>query len=256
MFSYNRFSEQFKILLYQNYRRHGMILLIFVLYLLFIHYEFIETGTNAGDKLFNGFGFCVTLAALFHSIDAFGKLRTTNSGIYYLMVPATIFEKYLAALLYSSIVTFIVYLSTFCFVHLLTISVFNLFSPVDLAYAFPNLNTIWEILKDMFFFQSLYFFGSILFRKNPFAKTTLIIVGSIVLVSIISGLILKNSGFGADVNFSHTYSFNGPMDGNFMDTFPMFDNFKLVIDTLIVGSWILPFLCWTAAFFRLKTVQI
>lgn len=259
MFSLKRFSEQFKILVYQNYTRHGLFLLIYVLYLIFIHFKYFNTLGHSAENPFESFGFIVSLAAIFFSIDVFGKLRTsTGSGITYMMIPATIFEKFFAAWFYTTVVTFLSFFSIYLIVHTLSILTGNMINIADLPYHFPDIEKIWDVLSDMLFFQSLYFLGSVIFRKNPFGKTTAIIVGLIVLMSIISGLILKYSVEGSENFFKNnfTFNFNGSMNDYTINGIPMEVFIENVKNILIICAYILPVACWTAAYFRLKKLEI
>jgi hypothetical protein len=259
MFSFKRFYEQFKILVYQNFNRHGVFLLIYVLYLVFVHFKYFNTSGNSADYPFESFGFIISLAGIFFSIDVFGKLRTsTGSGITYMMTPATIFEKFFSALIYSTIVVFIVFFITYLFVNFVAITTGNIIQTTHLPYYFPDLHKIWSVLSDMLFFQSLYFLGSVFFRKNPFGKTTAVIAGFIVIVSLISAFILKHSIQGSNEFFHNnfTFNFNGSMDDYTINGVPMDIFFENVKNVIIVCAYILPVACWTASYFRLKKLEI
>ena len=259
MFSINRFSLQFKILVYQNYKKHGLFMLIYALYLVFVHFKFFNSTMISAEYPFSSFGFVVSLASVFFIIDVFSKLRaSTGSGITYLMTPATTFEKFISAWVYSTILTFLAFLSTYLIVHVISTTFGNTVNHMAMPLHIPELNELWETGSDMLFFQSLYFLGAVLFRKNPFGKTTAVIVGFIVIASIIGGLILKYTMEGADDIFNNNVSFNinGNLDGYTINGIPMsvlFEDFKKFI---IICTYILPLACWTGAFFRLKTFEI
>lgn len=259
MFSFNRFLEQFKILIYQNYKRHGIFLLIFMLYMVYVHIKFFFNPAEPVDYPFNNFTFFVSLAAVFFSIDTFSKLRSsTSSGINYIMLPATTFEKFFSAWIYSTIATFIVFLFAYMFTNVFSIIIGNSLSQVTLSMYFPNPEKIWDSLKDMFFFQSLYFLGALIFKKNPFAKTTLVIFGFLVLVSLISSIIIGSSlkGSSGFFNNNFNFTFNGSMSDYTINGVPMDIFFENVKNIIIVCLYILPFACWTGAYFRLKNIQI
>jgi len=256
MFSFKRFAEQFKIISYQNAYRHGLFLLIFCLIFLLNHFKVFNGMILDDDNPFDNFGLFVTIAALINSLDVFGRLRWDKSGIYYLMVPATITEKYLAALIYSTIVTFVVYLAAYSLVHFLAITSYGLITGSGYPYHFPDISKLWDILKDLFFFQSLYFLGSVIFRKNPFGKTTAVILVSIFTFSIITGLIIKNRYGLTEYSFNQSFTFNGVNEFSFFNEIKQFDDLERLVKVLIISTWVIPFACWIAAFFRLKTIQI
>ncbi|MDP4278625.1 MAG: hypothetical protein Q8914_13450 [Bacteroidota bacterium] len=257
MFSFNRFSQQFKIILYQNAHRHSIYLLIFAIYMLFKNFRYAESFsflngfsgiTGNLSVSFESFCFIVTLIAIIHSVEVFGQLRSTSSGISYLMLPATIFEKYAAAWIYTTIVTFLVYLSTYYLIHIVTISAFNLFSSSGIAYSLPTLSQLWDSMKDLFFFQSLFFLGAVVFRKNPVGKTIVSILICMVVLSIIYIVFLHHMATeqAAYWNSSMNLSFN-------MNNLPGNEAIK---EILRICSWLLPFACWTGAYYKLKSLQI
>jgi hypothetical protein len=231
-----------------------MFLLIFILAMIFLYYKTFQTG-GPEDNIFKSFGFFVAIFGIIESIDVFSRLRSTGSGIFYLMLPATTFEKFLAALLYTTLFTFIVYLSTFYIIQFLVVNIGNMFVTTDVSLYFPDMKRILDNLTDMLFFQSLYFLGSIIFKKNPIGKTTAAIVGIIILISIVSGLVMKQyfSEYGIAVN-NGSYNFN--FDGDFNDNLMLpdvFDNLKLILE---ISFYVIPLLCWTGAFFKLKKTEI
>lgn len=231
-----------------------MYLLIYSLFLLFSLFRIFQ-GWLSGSAVdaFSNFGFFVTIFAIIISTDIFSSLRSTGSGIFYLMLPATTVEKFLAALLYSTIFTFILYLATFAFVELIVVLIGNLVSTTQVAFYFPDIERILKILSGMLFFQSIYFLGSVYFRKNPLGKTTVALFIAGVIISIIFSIIIKNRllGFGPFPSGSHTYSFEGNFDENM---FPFsYGGLEVFAKTIF---YIIPVLCWTGAYIKLKKSQI
>jgi hypothetical protein len=229
------------------------------LYQIFVYFSIFSTTVPSEADAFKSFGFLVSLAAIVFSIDVFSKLRiSTGSGITYMMTPATIFEKFFSAWFYTTIVTFIAFFSTYLIVNIVSVSVGNMITGEGLSYFFPPIRKIWDVLSDMLLFQSLYFLGSLIFHKNPFGKTTAVIVGFIVLVSLISGLILKYSIQGSEGFFENnfTFSFNNSLADYTINGIPMDMFFEKVKDIVIICLYILPVVCWTAAYYRLKKLEI
>lgn len=248
MFSFKRFNTQFCILLGQNANRHGIALLVMVMYFVIIHFKFSPSLILTDRNPFDDFFMLLTIGSIGFSLDVFKQLRSPIAGIYYQMTPATVFEKWLAALLYTTLFTLVVIFTTFLLVHTLIITGANLFSTVDYAYQFPNWALAWENLKMVLFFQSLFFLGAVVFKKSPFLKTILVVVGSVILFSIIMGLVIKHQ-FDVD-SLSVSFGTDKGMQG-----FEVLEQFETLIKVLNVFSWILPFGCWGAAWYRLKTIQ-
>jgi len=253
MFTIKRFSEQFKILLLQNIYRHGLYLLCISLYLIYKHYQFFYNG--GGADLMDSAEFVMVLASVISSIDVFGKLRRTDSGIHYMMSPANIIDKYAAAWVYSTIFTFSVYLLTYNLIHFISFSLGNLIMGLEIPYQFRTLNQIRENFTVVMFFQSLYFLGSILFRKNPFVKTTASIIGIVITISIVGGYIVNQyylrtvipEDTRININIGQEMSLNG------VPFLELMKDYGVVIKTMVYS---IPFICWILTYFKLKKIEI
>jgi len=246
MFSFNRFYEQLKIVLFHGTRKHGTMLLIFLLYFLLSHFNIFNHMTLSDKDPYSSFELITVLAAVLSSIEVFGRLRMVNSGINYLMLPATTLEKFLAAFLYTTIGTFLVYTLSFGVVHALIIGGNNLTSSVELAYSFPSAVELWNVFKTLLFIQSLFFLGSLVFKKSPLAMTLLVIISCILVFTFVMSW-----------QFFHQITFdNNLLKPDEIGSLQAEDAFSMIKNALTIGSWILPFACWTAAYFRLKSTQI
>ena len=171
MFNIARFSEQFMILFRQNKIRHGLILVIFIGIQLF---SFLNnfTGNNRDPESYYNMGVIITfILCIIACQDVFNKLRNTPSGIQYLMTPATILEKYSAAWLYSSLFIVIAAQLTYLGVQFIGISLGNLITGMNETFGFPEWKKVLSIFQAALFVHAIFFFGSLLFRKNPIVKT-------------------------------------------------------------------------------------
>jgi len=185
MFSIARFSEQFMILFRQNKSRHGLILGIFVGIQLFGFANYFSGTGNKDIASFYQFAtFLTIILGVMACQDVFNKLRSTPSGIQYLMTPATITEKYSAAWLYSSIFAFLVAQTTFFLVQFLGVTVGNAITGLNSEFGFPEWKGIWDVFLTVMFTHAVFFFGSLLFRKNPIIKTLGSYIGIVLLLSL------------------------------------------------------------------------
>jgi hypothetical protein len=213
MFNIARFSEQFMILFRQNKNRHGMILGIFILFQLFGYVKYF-TGDGSKDlddfyKFATAFSFILCVMSC---QDVFNKLRNTPSGIQYLMTPATILEKYSAAWLYSSMFAFIATQLTYFVVHFLCINVGNLITGMGSELGFPAWQDVQKIFLTVMFVHSIFFFGSILFRKNPIIKTIGSYIGIMFLLTLIFAWYAKH--FLVNTQILHSKSLNINLNGS------------------------------------------
>lgn len=241
MFSFKRFFKQFKIDILQNAHRHGLYLLIICL--LFIYnryhvYHYLYSGSFESERMMRPEDFVKIIMIIlgvidmFISIDMFRNLSKTNSGINYLMMPATTLEKYLAAWAYSTLFTFVIYIIAYFVIDRTSMFIGNLITGHSYQDIETSIITRFHMLffKYMIFFQSFFFLGAVLFRKNSFIKTTATLFFFTILISIISNYIIKIS----NINVSSEY-------------------FVKIIKTIF---YIIPFICWSAGYLKLKNTQI
>lgn len=185
MFNITRFSEQFMILFRQNKNRHGLILAIFVGIQLFGYVTyFMEPNSKDLEGFFKTAIFLTVILSVMACQDVFNKLRSTASGIQYMMTPATITEKYLAAWSYSSIFVFCAAQLTYFTVQFLGINLGNIITGMNSGFDFPEWIDIWRVFLSVMFTHAVFFFGSILFRKNPIIKTMASYIGIIFVLTL------------------------------------------------------------------------
>ena len=257
MFSFKRFSEQFKINVIQNARRHGMYILALGLLFIYANYNYFQSGGSDSKDIFNSAGFIIIFISIFHSIDVFGKLRRTDSGIHYLMMPASTTDKYLAAWLYSTLFTFVVYLITFYAIHSLAMILGNSITGLSLPYQFLDSKGLWNVLKLMLFYQAFYFLGALVFRKNPFIKTTAVLIGCNIVIGIIGVYLVKH--YFADflpvnnntVNVNMADWINDRKNGLNLP-----EEIKYYVNIAKYFLYMIPFICWSAAYLKLKKTEI
>lgn len=193
MFNIARFSEQFNILFRQNKNRHGLILGVFVGIQLFgyVNY-FMEPNSQDLGGFFKTAIFLTIILSVMACQDVFNKLRNTPSGIQYLMTPATIIEKYLAAWLYSSLFVFLASQLTYVVVQLLGINLGNIITGINSGFGFPEWIDVWRVFLNVMFTHAVFFFGSILFRKNPIIKTMASYIGIVFVLTLIFAWFAKH----------------------------------------------------------------
>ncbi|HET9570662.1 MAG TPA: hypothetical protein VFP20_04570 [Bacteroidales bacterium] len=220
MFSIARFSEQFMILFRQNKNRHGLILLIFIGFQVFSLADYFTSSTqhDMGD-FYKTAVFMTVILSVMACQDVFNKLRSTPSGIQYLMTPATILEKYSAAWLYSSLFAFTVAQLIYFGVQLVGIDLGNLITGMGSGFGFPDWKHVWNVFLTVMYLHSVFFFGSLFFRKNPIVKTLVSYIGIVLIFTmafawyakhyLINAQLVQNHGFSINLNGSMDSSING-----------------------------------------------
>lgn len=246
------------ILLRQNKNRHGWMLAIFVILQLFgFANHFYGDGNRSVEDFYN-FGTILTfIACVMASQDVFNKLRNTASGIQYLMTPATILEKYAAAWTYSALFAFATTQATYFVVQVLGISLGNLLTGDGSAFGFPSLEQVQTVFLTVLYVHSIFFFGSILFRKNPIIKTIGSYLGILFLVTLIfawyakhflfNAQLLESNSLNINMNGSLGSSINGMPVQHFLEMIGL--NIKWILGGITV-------LLWSGSYLLLNKKQI
>lgn len=258
MFNIARFSEQFKILFRQNKTRHGMILSIFVGIQLFGYANyFIGTGNNDLTGFYKSATIFTIILSIMACQDVFNKLRNTPSGIQYLMTPATITEKYSAAWLYSSLFAIATAQLTYFVVHFLSVNIGNLLTGTTSEFCFPEWIDVRNVFLGSMFTHAVFFFGSILFRKNPIIKTLGSYIGVVFLLTILFAWFAKHYLINSSFIGSDNMSIN--MDGSLGSSINGVPVSEILEFIGVNIKWVLggiAFLLWGGAYLLLTKKQI
>lgn len=119
---------------------------------------------------------------------AFDVFRERGSGIAFLMLPATRFEKWLAAML-PSLVSF----SAAAFLALtvgaaVSATAFNAMRPIqipmDAMWAFIQPENLLKAFKYLMFTHAAYFLGAIWFRSNHWINVTAWVIGALIVAGV------------------------------------------------------------------------
>jgi len=197
------------------------------------------------------FGMILLLAGTIFTSTIFAGYGDRKKAISLLTLPASHFEKYLVAWLYSFLIFAIVYSAGFYLIALLAINVKH----------FPGhpseiINILHWPVCGMFvlyaFLHSVAFLGAIFFEKLHFIKTAFLFFISLTLLIIINKILLDS------------------LIGQKMDTPVPFGNVRLRLSgqaaeislTNLQDNWliliisVLAVLFWAAAYYRLKEKQV
>jgi hypothetical protein len=105
--------------------------------------------------------------------SAFNFIHNRERAVQFLLLPASIEEKFLVKFLFSSLVYFICSIVLFLSASLISsVLKFALTGSSPVLSSLSNFN-ILNYLMPYIFFHSAFFFGSIFFKKNSFIKTLL-----------------------------------------------------------------------------------
>lgn len=247
-------GKRFQLLILQhwadNRKRYTLSILacIGVLILWFL-VAILANNQEPFDQEFQKATYFISLFALgtTYASQYFGHFSSQAKGINFLMVPASHFEKLLCSILYS-VVLFLLLMSI-CF-YLVDVPANYLMkdnpSPAGTLSEYGTANvfdvTVFDFQDSfkgplIFFYlsvQSIFLFGSVLFRKYSFLKTC------------ISGLVF---GF---LTFIIVYLANKAAFDN--------DTINIIPDwftkTIVILSWTAPVFFWVLTYFRLKAKRV
>ncbi|MBU2510314.1 hypothetical protein KJ966_03215 [bacterium] len=133
------------------------------------------------------------LAGIVQVSKVFSETHQKEKGIYYFMLPASIEEKYLVKLL-STLIGYYIFALLVCLLsNQLSILIAGfLYQSSDIPGFNPLQPEFFERFKLYLFFHSIFFAGSLFFRKNSFLKTVLVFFAVSILLTISAGSYLKN----------------------------------------------------------------
>jgi len=192
------------------------------------------------------------LAGTMFTSTIFGAYGNKNKAIASLTLPASHFEKYMVAWLYSSVIFVAVFTVTFYLILLFlfslkhlpgqTLAVFNIFhTPVG-----------YQVFLLFALLHSIAFYGAILFEKLHFIKTAFAFFIAMAAMVIFNKILLSVL-FGRDVVASPPFTnarFNEKSEGISISVISTQESQMLIVIA------VLTIIFWTAAYYRLKEKQV
>jgi hypothetical protein len=194
----------------------------------------------------------------------FSELNFAERKIEFLMLPSSIFEKYFAKFIFTSICFFIIALGAYIF-SAITVEVWNpefrdgrLFERLFPLLTFSH---IAEFLRKYIIFHSIFIFGAVYFRKLEFGKTISAYLGFVIFI------VLYTSFISQIPFFSHIYNwFENPFIASNQTRFPdltpesslavvQYRRFTYSI-LLLTIRYIVPLFFWSLAYLRLKESEV
>lgn len=263
MLSIQRTTYEFNALFRLLSRRHVVILLIFSSWIILKHILFFKFGSGSalmGNKIaidsIASPDLIFLIISILISTDVFSKLRSSVGGIHYLMTPSNTVDKFSAAWVYSTLLTFITFTLTYNLTHVLCMITGNMIYDLNAPVNIQSWSTIKNLFLVVMFIQSIYFLGSAYFKKNPVGKTTLLIFAIMMVLGFTATYIfehyLKDSFTLANRNINiHDMSDLGKLNDQDMPQI-----WKTLFRIAKVIYYTTPFLCWGGAYLALKNKEV
>jgi hypothetical protein len=252
-FSLNRFGRLFKKHTKEHYRNYLMSVAVLVGVMMLGGGFLVYMADVQLDKSLQTFFFfsIMLLAGTIFTSNVFADLGERKKAIAWLVLPASHFEKYLVAWIYSFLLFIIVYSLIFYLA---------LFTALNIQHVHTHRMVILNIFEKQIlqmylvfaFLHAIAFFGAIYFEKLHFIKT------GFAFFIILAVLILLNKGllgvfFGRPVDVSLPFSnVRFAESGQMVDIKIERQNAPYILYLFII----LTFIFWVAAYFRLKEKQV
>jgi len=202
-------------------------------------------------------GWIVLFTGAIFTSAIFADLGNDKKALGMLTLPATHFEKYLVAWLYSFVVFLVVSIGCFYLVMLFLLHARHFSGPpleiFSLGYNVVgfNGNVIYIILVLYSLFHSIAFFGAICFKKLHFVKTALLFF-TLVAISVACNNIVMQYMIKRDVIQVVPFTSVGFMEkGKYFAVNA--EGFVWIGQLVYV---VMAFILWAAAYFRLKEKQV
>jgi hypothetical protein len=252
-FSINRFCRLFKKHTKEHFRNYLMSLSVLIGVMILGGSFLVYMADVQLDKNLQTFFFftIMLLAGSIFTCAVFADLGERKKAIAWLVLPASHFEKYLVAWIYSFLLFIIVYTMIFYMA---------LFTALNIQHVHNHPKVILNVFEKQIllmylvyaFLHSIAFFGAVYFEKLHFIKT------GFAFFIIIAVLILLNKGLlsiflGRSVDASPPFSnMRFEDNGQMVDIKIERQNAPYILYLFII----LTFLFWVAAYFRLKEKQV
>lgn len=255
-FNFTRFLNLFKKHTAEQYKTYlmstGVLIGVLILVLGFINYSTHgHMGPVIQGAMFANF--------LFFSGTIFTSLIFTDLGdrkksISTLALPASHFEKYLVAWLYSYVIFQLVFLGCFYAIDYLVISIGNANSPdkMELINVFSPDRKVWVSFLVFAILHSICFFGAVFFEKLHFIKTVFSFFIFIAVLCMLNPVLLHTI-FQAEIDNGIPFNMVGLIinkENIYIE--PTKTSYIIAATIAILISVIL----WISTYFRLKEKQV
>ncbi|ETZ21174.1 hypothetical protein [Pedobacter sp. V48] len=255
-FNFTRFLNLFKKHTAEQYKTYlmstGVLIGVLILVLGFISYSTKgHMGPVIQAAMFVNF--------LFFSGTIFTSLIFTDLGdrkksIPALSLPASHFEKYLVAWLYSFVIFQLVFLGCFYAIDYLVITIGNANSPdkIEVVNVFSTDRKVWVSFLVFAILHSICFFGAVFFEKLHFIKTVFSFFIFIAMLCLLNPVLLHTI-FQEEIDNGIPFNMVGLIiNKEYIYIEPTKTSFIIAATVAILISVIL----WISTYFRLKEKQV
>ena len=253
-FNIQRFGALFKKHTLEHSKTYALFAGILI-GLMFVVLMFMSFTNNGHLNIYGQipiFIFGLLLAGSMFTSTAFADLGNKSKGIPALMLPASHFEKYLVAWLYTYVFFQVVFVAVFYSTTEIVMALGKHDLPTDMVNVFDTQNDCWYAFIMYGLFHAFAFFGAILFKKLHFIKTAIVFFMCVIVLVIINGPLLARM-IGAEIDGGL------PFQRLFLkenDRYIAINASPNMINTGFCVLGVVVLLLWTTTYFRLKEKEV
>ncbi|RZK81694.1 MAG: hypothetical protein EOO92_04490 [Pedobacter sp.] len=261
-FDFRRFSMLLKKHTVENYKAYLMsaVVLAGIIAVLMLYITLLSGHGMKEDAQVTMFTIFLMLGGMIFTSMIFSDFSNKKKSINQLTLPVSVTERYAVAWLYSYVGYQVLYFITY---YLVVSFIFKFVNPVVFS-SHPGDGAGWifktyfdSVVNPIFWaytiLHSITFFGALFFKKYHFIKTSLALLGFIVLVVLVDRIML-NSFISEDVLTE--LPFSGLEVKSKTNGFYFIKASEFVRSIVGYSSIVGVLLLWTGAFYRLKEQEV
>ena len=266
-FNLTRFGRLFKKHTAEHYKGHFMslVVLLGVLTLILGFLTYMEKRPLKISAQTGIFCFGLLAAGTIFTSSIFSNLGDKKTAIPALTLPASHFEKYLLAWIYSFVLFLIFYTAAF---YLVNIIILNLAEapgkPKQILNVFDTENEIYQIYLAYTFLHAFTIWGAIYFQKMHFVKIAFTFFLSVAALVLLNYSVMK-AMLGTNVRSAVPFGSVTLQEGEYQkfnnQNYINYQYFNLSVfeehsATILIGFMLMAIMLWLASYMRLKEKQV
>jgi len=220
----------------------------------------VASGNTADQWDFHSVFFPITLliGGIIAASRSFSVLYNKQKGIEYLLLPASMFEKFVAKLIFSTVGYILMALAGYFIFSLIGSGLSFLAFGRGHGVFNPFTREVWQMIALYVATSSVVFFGSVYFKKLPLVKTILMLCGIAIGYAVLSAVIFRFLFWGFFDGFilvndemMNLFRIQAGMSAQFMN---FFENLYSVLK--VIFWFIVPAFFWVLTFLRLRETEV
>ena len=209
---------------------------------------------------FNDVFFPITLfvGGIVATSVTFGDLHSKQRGYTYLTLPASMFEKFLSKLLFTTVGYCIIAILGFFVFSLVAAGLTRIFFGVSHKIFNPFQPGVWKFMALYIVSHSIFFFGAVFFKKQTLVKTVLSMCGIAIVYALLSALVFRIffGQFFRGITMMDSSMFLSELQLDLSETVRIKDFFMHIYSVVRIVYWyVLPPVFWVLTGIKLRETE-